>query len=92
MLRLLFLGDIIGEPGRRAVVESLPHLKQERSLDFIVNGEISPAGRGITPKISIDLLRAGAAVTTTGDREWDQREIVPYLDTGPRLDDFEFPH
>ena len=86
MLRLLFLGDIIGEPGRRAVVESLPRLKEERSLDFIVvNGENSAAGRGITPKISIDLLRAGAAVITTGDHIWDQREIVPYLDTEPRL-------
>ena len=86
MLRLLFLGDIIGEPGRRAVVESLPRLKEDRSLDFIVvNGENSAAGRGITPKISIDLLRAGAAVITTGDHIWDQREIVPYLDTEPRL-------
>lgn len=86
MFRLLFLGDIIGEPGRRAVVESLPLLKDERSLDFIVvNGENSAAGRGITPKISIDLLRAGAAVITTGDHVWDQRDIVPYLDTEPRL-------
>ncbi len=86
MLRLLFLGDIIGEPGRRAVVESLPRLKEERGLDFIVvNGENSAMGRGITPKISIDLLRAGAAVITTGDHIWDQREIVPYLDTEPRL-------
>ena len=86
MLRLLFLGDIIGEPGRRAVVESLPKLKDERGLDFIVvNGENSAAGRGITPKISIDLLRAGAAVITTGDHVWDQREIVQYLDTEPRL-------
>ena len=86
MLRLLFLGDIIGEPGRRAVVESLPRLKEERALDFIVvNGENSAMGRGITPKISIDLLRAGAAVITTGDHIWDQREIVSYLDTEPRL-------
>ena len=68
------------------MVESLPRLKEERSLDFIVvNGENSAAGRGITPKISIDLLRAGAAVITTGDHIWDQREIVPYLDTEPRL-------
>ena len=86
MLRLLFLGDIIGEPGRRAVVESLPRIREERAIDFIVvNGENSAAGRGITPKISIDLLRAGAAVITTGDHIWDQREIVPYLDTEPRL-------
>lgn len=86
MLKLLFLGDIIGEPGRRAVIESLPHLKEEHGLDFVVaNGENSAAGRGITPKICIDLLRAGVAVVTTGDHVWDQREIVPFLDTEPRL-------
>ena len=68
------------------MVESLPNLKEDRSLDFIVvNGENSAMGRGITPKISIDLLRAGAAVITTGDHVWDQREIVPYLDSEPRL-------
>jgi metallophosphoesterase (TIGR00282 family) len=86
VLRLLFLGDVVGEPGRRAVIESLPHFKEERGVEFIVvNGENAAAGRGITPKISIDLLRAGAAVITSGDHIWDQREIVPYLDTEPRL-------
>ncbi|MEI6715659.1 MAG: TIGR00282 family metallophosphoesterase [Verrucomicrobiota bacterium] len=86
MLRLLFLGDIVGEPGRKGVIESLPWFKQERGVDFIVvNGENSAAGRGISPKISIDLLRAGAAVITTGDHIWDQRDIAPYLATEPRL-------
>ncbi|MEI8340062.1 MAG: TIGR00282 family metallophosphoesterase [Verrucomicrobiota bacterium] len=86
MLRLLFLGDVIGEPGRRAVIEMVPLLKKERGIDFvIVNGENSAAGRGITPKISIDLLRAGVAVVTTGDHIWDQKEIIPYIDTEPRL-------
>ena len=86
MLRLLFLGDIVGDPGRRGVIESLPWFKQERGVDFIVvNGENSAAGRGISPKISIDLLRAGAAVITTGDHIWDQRDIAPYLATEPRL-------
>lgn len=86
MLRILFLGDIVGEPGRRAVIESLPRLKQQREIDFIiVNGENSAGGRGITPKISIDLLRAGAAVITTGDHAWDQRDVVPYIDLEPRL-------
>ncbi len=55
-------------------------------IDFvIVNGENSAGGRGITPKIAIALLRAGAAVITTGDHVWDQKEIVPYLDTEPRV-------
>ena len=86
MLRLLFLGDIIGEPGRRAVIETVPLLKKERAIDFVVtNGENAAAGRGITPKISIDLLRAGVAVITTGDHIWDQKEIIPYIDTEPRL-------
>jgi 2',3'-cyclic-nucleotide 2'-phosphodiesterase len=85
-IRILFLGDIVGEPGRKAVIEQLPMLKQERALDFIiVNGENSAGGRGITPRISIDLLRAGAAVITTGDHVWDQQEIVDYFPTEPRL-------
>ena len=86
MLRLLFLGDIIGEPGRNAVIASVPKWRAERGVDIVVaNGENSAAGRGITPKISIDLLRCGVAVITSGDHIWDQREVVPYLDTEPRL-------
>ncbi|HTD15231.1 MAG TPA: TIGR00282 family metallophosphoesterase [Chthoniobacterales bacterium] len=86
MLRLLFLGDIIGEPGRRAVIEMLPTLKSAWELDFVVvNGENVAAGRGITPKLAIDLLRCGAAVITTGDHVWDQKDIVSFMDTEPRL-------
>jgi metallophosphoesterase (TIGR00282 family) len=85
-IRILFLGDIVGEPGRKTVIAQLPVLKQRESLDFIiVNGENSAAGKGITPKIAIDLLRAGAAVITTGDHVWDQKEIVDYFPTEPRL-------
>jgi len=86
MLRLLFLGDIIGEPGRRAVIEMLPTFKSAWQLDFVVvNGENVAAGRGITPKLAIDLLRCGAAVITTGDHVWDQKDIVSFIDTEPRL-------
>ncbi len=85
-IRILFLGDIVGEPGRTAVATRLKGIKAERGIDFIiVNGENSAGGRGITPRISIDLLRAGAAVITTGDHVWDQREIVDYFPTEPRL-------
>jgi len=85
-IRILFLGDVVGEPGRKAVIEQLPVLKQTEGLDFIiVNGENAAGGRGITPRISIDLLRAGAAVVTTGDHVWDQQEIVDYFPTEPRL-------
>ena len=84
--RILFLGDIVGEPGRKSVIEHLPLLRKELHLDFIiVNGENAAGGRGITPRIAIDLLRAGAAVITTGDHVWDQPEIVDYFPTEPRL-------
>ena len=86
MIRILFLGDIVGEPGRKAVIARLAALKEQENIDFIVvNGENAAGGRGITSKISIDLLRAGAAVITTGDHVWDQREIVDYFPTEPRL-------
>ncbi len=86
MLTILFLGDIVGEPGRSAVIARLPELKAAHAIDFIVvNGENAAGGRGITPKITIDLLRAGAAVVTTGDHIWDQKDIIPYIATEPRL-------
>jgi 2',3'-cyclic-nucleotide 2'-phosphodiesterase len=86
MLRLLFLGDIIGEPGRKAVIDSVPRLKLERGIDFVVvNGENAAAGRGITPKLTIDLLRAGIAVITTGDHVWDQKELAGFIGSEPRL-------
>jgi len=85
-MRVLFLGDIVGSPGRSAVIANLARIKAEHEVDFIiVNGENAAGGRGITPKISIDLLRAGAAVITTGDHVWDQREIQEYFPTEPRL-------
>ncbi|MCP5536498.1 MAG: TIGR00282 family metallophosphoesterase [Akkermansiaceae bacterium] len=85
-MRILFLGDIVGEPGRKAVINRVPSLKREKEIDFIIaNGENSASGRGITPKISIDLLRCGIAVLTSGDHIWDQKEIVEYLPTEPRL-------
>ncbi len=86
MLKLLFLGDVVGEPGRKAVIDMVPKFKAERGVDFVViNGENSANGRGITPKITIDLLRAGAAVITSGDHIWDQKEIVHFMPTEPRL-------
>jgi metallophosphoesterase (TIGR00282 family) len=86
MLTILFLGDVVGEPGRSAVIAQLPRLKESLALDFIiVNGENAAGGRGITPKITIDLLRAGVSVITTGDHIWDQKEIIAFIDTEPRL-------
>src|SRR6059036_1071193 len=86
MLTVLFLGDVVGQPGRDAVIACLPKLKEQHDVDFIVvNGENSAGGRGITGKITIDLLRAGVSVVTTGDHVWDQKDILPFLDLEPRL-------
>ena len=86
MLTILFLGDVVGEPGRNAVIANLARLKESHAVDFVVvNGENAAGGRGITPKITIDLLRAGASVITTGDHIWDQKEIFSFIDTEPRL-------
>jgi 2',3'-cyclic-nucleotide 2'-phosphodiesterase len=86
MLTVLMLGDIVGEPGRTAVIARLPQLKEKHALDFIiVNGENAAGGRGITGKITIDLLRAGVSVITTGDHVWDQKEILAFIETEPRL-------
>ncbi len=86
MLRILFLGDIVGEPGRKAVISRLKAIKEEENVDFIIaNGENAAAGRGITPKIAIDLMRAGVAVITSGDHIWDQQEIVEFMEMEPRM-------
>ena len=86
MLTILFLGDVVGEPGRSTVIAQLPRLKELHALDFvIVNGENAAGGRGITPKITLELLRAGISVITTGDHIWDQKEIFGFIDTEPRL-------
>jgi 2',3'-cyclic-nucleotide 2'-phosphodiesterase len=86
MIRILFLGDIVGEPGRNAVTRSVPLFLQERGVDFVIaNGENAASGRGITAKMAIDLLRSGVAVITTGDHIWDQRETSSYISTEPRL-------
>jgi len=76
----------VGEPGRKAVINRVQSLKRELGVDFIIaNGENSAAGRGITPKIAIQLLRSGVAVLTSGDHIWDQKDIVDYLPNEPRL-------
>jgi len=86
MIRLLFLGDIVGEPGRNAVTSAVPRFIKERGVDFvIVNGENAAGGRGITGKIAIDLLRCGVAVITTGDHVWDQKETANFISSEPRL-------
>jgi len=85
-MRLLFLGDIVGRPGREAVLAHLPKLRSRLKPDFIViNGENAAAGFGITRKICDELFDAGADVITTGNHVWDQKEALVFIDDEPRL-------
>ena len=85
-MRLLFLGDVVGRSGRKAVVERLPSLRERYKLDFvIVNGENSAGGFGITESILMELLDAGADVVTTGNHVWDQREALVFCEREDRF-------
>ena len=83
---MLFIGDIVGEPGRRAVKILLPKLREQHALDFVIaNGENSAGGSGITPKIAGELFSAGVDVITSGDHLWDQKEVMELLQNEPRF-------
>src|SRR5476651_2066430 len=74
MLKLLFIGDIVGRPGRDVVAETLPRLRRELGIDFVIaNAENSAAGAGITGSIARSLLESGVDAITLGDHVWDQR-------------------
>ena len=86
MITILFIGDVVGEPGRTALKHALPGLREAHGADFVVvNGENAAAGRGITPRLAQELLQAGVDVITTGDHVWDQVELAPWLNTEPRV-------
>ena len=85
-MKILFIGDIVGEPGRRAVKILLPKLRAAHGLDVIIaNGENSAGGSGITPAIAQELFECGVDVITTGDHLFDQKEVTELLDKEPRF-------
>jgi metallophosphoesterase (TIGR00282 family) len=75
------IGDVVGEPGRRAIAELLPGLRREYELDLVVaNGENIAGGLGITLNTAYELINSGVNVITTGNHVWAKREIIPHLD------------
>jgi hypothetical protein len=85
-MRILFIGDIVGSPGRRIVEERLRDIIANEKLDLVIaNGENSASGFGITPKIVDDLLHAGVEVLTGGNHIWDRKETLDYIQKEPRL-------
>jgi metallophosphoesterase (TIGR00282 family) len=80
-MRILFIGDIVGRPGRDIVVRSVPHLVAERRLDLVVaNAENAAGGSGLTPDIYKDLVAAGVDAITLGDHVYRRKEILPVLE------------
>jgi metallophosphoesterase (TIGR00282 family) len=85
-MRVLFLGDVVGSPGRRGLRDAMPGLCEEHSPDLvIVNGENSAGGMGITERTANDLFGAGAGVITTGNHVYRHREAYEFLDREPRV-------
>jgi len=85
-VNILFIGDIVGSPGREAVQGLLPGLKKEFNLDFVIaNAENAAGGSGITPKVAEELFNSGVNVLTSGDHIWKKREIFEIIDQEERI-------
>lgn len=80
MIKILFIGDIFGRPGRQAVKELVPRLRNEYSLDLVIgNCENAAQGRGITPKLTQELLNSSIDLLTSGNHIWHSQDIYPFL-------------
>jgi metallophosphoesterase (TIGR00282 family) len=85
-MRILFVGDIVGKPGRRALRELLGKVIESYGIDFtIANGENAAGGMGITPAIALEIFEMGVDVLTTGNHIWAKKEIISFLNEEPRI-------
>lgn len=85
-MKILFLGDVMGRAGRAAIVEHLPRLRDAWRLDFVVvNGENATGGMGLSGAHAKTLLDAGADVVTLGDHAFDQKDMLQFCETEPRI-------
>lgn len=85
-MKLLMIGDIVGQPGRNIVHNLVPGLKEELNIDFVVaNGENAAGGNGITRSTADDILASGVDLITGGNHIWDKKDIVEWIDSEPRL-------
>ena len=83
---MLFIADVVGQPGRRAVQHFIPQLRKREDLDVVIaNGENSAGGSGITKRTADEIFAAGADVITSGDHLWDQKEVVELLENERRF-------
>jgi metallophosphoesterase (TIGR00282 family) len=86
LMRLLFIGDVVGKPGREGLAATMPELRAERLPDLVVvNGENSAGGVGITKETAEEIFGAGADVITLGNHTYRHRDVYPYLDSERRI-------
>ena len=85
-MKILFFGDVFGKSGRKTLQTAIPQLSKEHEPDFIIaNGENATHGKGILPRTAQELLDMGIHLITTGNHVWDQRPLIPFLDTCPSI-------
>ena len=85
-MNILFLGDVMGRAGRKAITETLPKLREDRALDFvIVNAENATSGMGLSPDHANAIFEAGADAITLGDHAFDQRELLSHIEKDQRI-------
>lgn len=85
-MKILFIGDIVGEPGRRAIEELLPGIKKANDVEFVIgNAENVAGGSGITPSLADQLFDHGVDVITSGDHIWKRKEIIDRIDSDRRI-------
>ena len=85
-MRVLFVGDIVGSPGRQIVHDRLADIVAQRKIDLVIaNGENAASGFGITPRLAEELLKMGIDVLTGGNHSWDRKEILEFMPHEPRL-------
>ena len=85
-MKVLFIGDVVGSPGRRGLAAAMPELRERHAPDLVVvNGENSAGGLGITEKTAGELFDAGADAITTGNHVYRHRDVYGYLDSEPRI-------
>ena len=85
-MRILFIGDVIGRPGRRALAKILPRLITEHEIDFVaVNGENAAGGMGLTAETAEEMFKAGVHILTTGNHVWKKKEFTGFLESDPRV-------
>jgi metallophosphoesterase (TIGR00282 family) len=85
-VKILFIGDVVGSPGRKIVHDRLADIVAQRKIDLcIANGENSASGFGITPRLAEELFASGVEVITGGNHIWDRKEIIDFFPHEPRL-------